>query len=383
MTKQDYYKTLGVERAASADVIKKAYRKLALQYHPDRNQGNQEAEAKFKQLSEAYDVLKDPDKRAAYDNFGHGAFDGTGNTHGGFGGGRSGGFDFQGGDFEDLSDVLNGFFGDMMGGRRQQTKAASTRGSDLRYNLDISLEEAYNDTKHTVTFRTLSNCDECSGQGSKTPGAQSACPTCRGSGRIRAQQGFFTVERTCGTCAGLGKVIKDPCSKCRGEGRYVKDREIVVQIPKGAEEGTRIRIEREGEAGIRGGTPGDLYIFISLKKHQFFTREGADLHCAAPLKFTTAALGGSIEVPGLDGKMIKVAVPAGTQTGTQLRLRSKGMPVIKSGRVGDMIVRLNVEVPVNLTKKQKELLEEFDKISSSECNPASHSFFNKVKNFWG
>jgi molecular chaperone DnaJ len=380
MSKKDYYEILGVARTASAEELKKAYRKLALKYHPDRNQGNKDAEEKFKQVAEAYEILKDDEKRAAYDRFGHRAFDGMGNHGGGFGG--AGGFEFNG-DFSDLSDVLNGFFGDMMGGgRRQQSRSASIRGSDLRYNLEINLEEAFVGIKKTIKFRALVKCEECNGHGSKAPGAQVTCSTCHGSGRVRAQQGFFTVERSCTTCAGHGKIIKDPCSKCHGEGRYGKEKEIIVNVPKGTDEGTRIRIEGEGEAGFRGGSAGDLYIFVSLKKHPFFNRDGSEIYCSVPLKFTTAALGGNIEVVGLDGNSIKVVVPAGTQNATQLRLRGKGMPVIKSGRVGDMIVRLNVEVPVNLTKKQKELLEEFDRISGTDCNPTSTSFFAKMKSFW-
>lgn len=377
MSKRDYYDLLGVSKSSSADEIKKAYRKLAMQYHPDRNQGNAESEKKFKEINEAYEVLKDEDKKAAYDRHGHAAFD----PSSGFGGGRGG----QGGaGFNDFSDIFGDIFGDFMGGgggRGQRQSAADlNRGSDLRYDLKISLETAFKGGKQQIQFRSSVKCDTCDGSGSKTK-KTTKCGTCGGQGRIRAQQGFFMVERTCHTCNGVGETVVDPCGKCSGSGRITMSRTLNVNIPVGVEDGTRIRVTGEGEAGTRGGKPGDLYIFISISQHQLFKRQGTDLYCSIPLKMTTAALGGAIEVPTIDGARAKITIPEGTQNGAQFRLRGKGMPLVKSGgRVGDMIVQVSVEVPVKLTKKQKEILAEFDKECKDDANsPSTQSFFSKIK----
>lgn len=379
MSKQDYYQLLGVKKGASADEIKKAYRKLAMQYHPDRNQGNKESEKKFKEITEAYEVLKDDSKRAAYDNFGHSAFE-----QGGGGRNQSRGFEQEfGADFNDISEMFSSFFdiggGSSRGGRNQ---ANVGRGNDLRYDMEITLEEAYAGAQKNVQYRVAGTCDTCKGSGSKSGTAPVNCSTCRGSGRIRAQQGFFTVERTCQTCGGLGKTIPDPCHTCHGEGRTAKDKNIMVNIPAGVDDGSRIRVGGEGEAGMRNSAAGDLYIFIKTKRHNFFQREGNQLYCNVPLKFTTAILGGTLDVPTVDGKGAKLNIPAGTQSGAQLRLKGKGMPTMKSASFGDMIVKINIETPINLSKKQKELLEEFAKEEEKGCNPNTESFFSKMKNLW-
>ncbi|MBN9542853.1 MAG: molecular chaperone DnaJ [Alphaproteobacteria bacterium] len=382
MSKQDYYELLGISKTASADEIKKAYRKLAMKYHPDQNQGNKEAEAKFKEVNEAYDVLKDEQKRAAYDRFGHSAFsNGGGGGPGGFGGGGFGqsGFDFHGSGF---SDIFGDIFGDFMGGGRSHNHDGRQRGSDLRYNLNITLEDVLNGKQEVIKFRTYVSCDSCDSTGSASKKGTTNCSTCHGSGRIRSSQGFFTVERTCHTCNGSGKMIKDPCKKCHGEGRYQKERTLSVNIPVGVEDGSKIRISGEGEAGVRGGVSGDLYIFVSIKDHQLFTRDGNNLYCNIPLKFVTAALGGTIEVPTIDGDLVSLTIPAGTQYGDKLRLRGKGMPAMKSKTRGDMIITVNVEIPVNLTSRQKELLEEFNNQSKNESSPKSEGFFNKIKDLF-
>ena len=370
MAKRDYYETLGVKRGATAQDLKSAYRKLAMQYHPDRNPGNTAAEAKFKDINEAYEVLKDDQKRAAYDQFGHAAFEQGG------GGARSGGFDFN-----SFADVFDDLFGDLAGGRR---RGNGQRGSDLRYNLQISLEDAFHGKKAQLKVPTSVPCEPCTGSGSEGGAAPAPCPTCRGSGRIRAQQGFFTLERTCPTCQGSGVVIKDPCKVCSGTGRQHKEKSLAVNIPHGVEDGTRIRLAGEGEAGLRGSPPGDLYIFISVAPHRIFQRQGADLYCEVPIAFTTAALGGEIEVPTIEGKRIKVQVPAGTQTGRQFRLRDKGMVELQGSRRGDMYVEVTVETPVNLTKRQQELLREFDGAGKGgdAHHPGRSGFFAKVKEMW-
>ena len=373
MAKQDYYETLGVARGAGADELKRAYRRLAMQHHPDRNPGNKQAEQKFKEVSEAYDVLKDDQKRAAYDRFGHAAFDGSA------GGQRPGGFDFGfGGGFADIFDEM---FGEFVGGRRG--RSAGSRGSDLRYNLEITLEEAFAGKKATIRVPTSALCETCGGTGAE-PGTQpTTCTTCGGLGKVRAQQGFFTIERTCPACGGAGRVIKSPCRSCGGSGRVRQERTLSVDIPSGVEEGTRIRLAGEGEAGLRGAAPGDLYIFLSIKPHSLFQRDGADIYCKVPITMTKAALGAQIEVPAIDGTRAKISVPAGTQSGSQFRLRSKGMSILRSPARGDMYVQVQAETPVNLTRRQRELLEEFAREQGEETSsPESHGFFHRVKEFF-
>ena len=378
MSKRDYYEVLGISKGANADEIKKAYRTKAKELHPDRNADNPNAESQFKEVNEAYDCLKDGDKKAAYDRYGHAAFEG------GMGGGRpGGGFSGGQGDFASaFSDVFDDLFGDFMGGRgggggRQR----AARGADLRYNLSVTLEEAYNGLQKTINVPTSIKCGSCDGSGAEGGAEPAMCPTCSGLGKVRAQQGFFTVERTCPTCSGVGQIIKNPCKGCGGQGRVHKDRALSVNIPKGVETGTRIRLSGEGEAGMRGGPSGDLYIFIDVRKHEIFEREGVNLFCRVPVSMTAAALGGDIEVPTIDGGRSKVKIPAGSQSGRQMRLRSKGMPALRGGGEGDMFIELAVETPVNLTSRQKELLREFEDLSE-ENNPESTSFFKSVKGFW-
>ncbi|WP_299600680.1 molecular chaperone DnaJ [uncultured Tateyamaria sp.] len=380
MAKRDYYDVLGVSKGASADEIKKGYRKKAKELHPDRNSDNPNAEAQFKEANEAYDVLKDADKKAAYDRFGHAAFEGG---MGGGGGRPGGGFGGGQGDFGSaFSDVFDDLFGDFMGGQRGGGgRQRASRGSDLRYNLRVSLEDAFAGLQKTINVPTSVQCDNCSGTGAEGGSEPTTCPTCSGMGKVRAQQGFFTVERTCPTCSGLGQIIKDPCKVCSGAGRVEKDRALSVNIPAGVETGTRIRLAGEGEAGMRGGPSGDLYIFIDVTDHKLFERDGTNLFCRVPVSMGTAALGGSIEVPTIDGGRGRVQIPAGSQSGRQMRLRSKGMPALRGGGAGDMFIELAVETPVNLTARQKELLREFEELSE-ENNPESSSFFSSVKSFW-
>ena len=376
---KDYYKILGVERTATADEIKKAYRSKAKELHPDRNQDNPNAEAQFKEVNEAYDVLKDEQKKAAYDRFGHAAFEGG--MGGGGGGPRPG---FQQGDFASaFSDVFEDLFGDFMGGRGGgSARARAQRGSDLRYNLRVSLEEAWKGVQKTIQVPTAVPCDTCRGTGSEGGAEPATCPTCSGLGKVRAQQGFFTVERTCPTCGGAGQIVKNPCKACGGTGRVERERTLSVNIPAGVETGTRIRLAGEGEAGLRGGPAGDLYIFIEVREHPIFQRDGVNLYCRVPISITTAALGGEVEVPTIDGGKSRVKVPAGSQTGKQMRLRGKGMPALRGGGTGDMVIELAVETPVNLTARQRELLREFERLSE-ENNPEGASFFSKVRGFWG
>ncbi len=379
MAKRDYYDVLGVSRGASAEEIKKAYRKKAKELHPDRNKDNPDAESQFKEANEAYDVLKDDTRKAAYDRFGHAAFEG------GMGGGPRGGAHGYGqqGDFASaFSDVFEDLFGDFMGGRggaggRQRAQ----RGSDLRYNLRVTLEEAFSGVQKSITVPTSIACGACNGTGAEGGAEPETCPTCSGMGKVRAQQGFFTVERTCPTCGGLGQRIKNPCKSCHGAGRTEKERQLSVNIPAGVETGTRIRLAGEGEAGMRGGPSGDLYIFIEVREHALFQRDGVNLYCRVPVAMTAAVLGGDVEVPTIDGGRSKVKVPSGTQTGKQMRLRGKGMPALRGGGTGDMLIEVAVETPVNLTSRQKELLREFEQLSKDN-NPEGSTFFSKVKNFW-
>lgn len=377
MSKRDYYEVLGVSKGASADEIKKAYRGKAKELHPDRNSDNPNAEAEFKEANEAYEVLKDADKKAAYDRFGHAAFEG------GMGGGARGGPGFQGqGDFASaFSDVFDDLFGDIMGGRRGGGGRRAVRGSDLRYNLRVSLEDAYAGMQKTIQVPTAVACDTCNGSGAEGGTEPTTCPTCSGMGKVRASQGFFTVEKTCPTCSGLGQIIQNPCKTCSGAGRIEKDRSLSVNIPAGVETGTRIRLAGEGEAGLRGGPAGDLYIFIEVAEHSLFQRDGNVLFCRVPVSMTSAAMGGDIEVPTIDGGRSRVKIPAGSQSGRQMRLRGKGMPSLRGGGAGDMLIELAVETPVNLTSKQKELLREFEKLSE-ENNPESSGFLKKMKSFW-
>jgi molecular chaperone DnaJ len=369
MSKRDYYEVLGVQRGAPIEVIKQAYRRLAKECHPDRNHGNPDAERRFKEVNEAYDVLKDDQKRAAYDRFGHAAFEN------GMGRGQAG-FDF-GGSFADVFDDL---FGEFMGRRPQ---GGPSRGADLRYDLAITLEDAYRGRQATIEVPTSVSCEPCHGTGAASGSSPVTCQTCNGQGRVRAAQGFFTIERACPACQGQGRVIRDPCAVCSGAGRIRRTRTLSVSIPAGVEDGTRIRLAREGEAGMRGAPPGDLYIFLSIKPHSLFEREGADLQCRVPISFPCAALGGEMEVPTLEGVNAKVTIPAGTQTGRRFRLRGKGMPVLHSSQHGDLYVSTFVETPVNLTKRQKELLAEFGALCPPEDHqPESAGFFAKVKDFF-
>src|SRR6056297_1881592 len=379
MAKRDYYEILGLSKGASADEIKKAYRKKAKELHPDRNADNPDAEAQFKEANEAYEVLRDAEKKAAYDRFGHAAFEGGMGAGGGRPGGGMGGGQ---GDFASaFSDVFDDLFGDFMGGQRGGGRQRAARGSDLRYNLRVTLEEAYGGLQKTINVPTSVPCDSCDGSGAEGGAEPTTCPTCSGMGKVRAQQGFFTVERTCPTCSGIGQIIKNPCKVCQGQGRVQKDRALSVNMPAGVETGTRIRLAGEGEAGMRGGPAGDLYIFIEVAKHDIFEREETNLFCRVPVSVTAAALGGDIEVPTIDGGRSRVKIPGGSQSGRQMRLRNKGMPALRGGGSGDMFIELAVETPVNLTSRQKELLREFEALSEDN-NPESKSFFSSVKSFW-
>ena len=370
--KRCYYEVLGVQKTATEADMKVSYRKLAMQFHPDRNPGDKDCETKFKEINEAYDILKDGDKRAAYDRFGHAAFEQ------GMGGGAHG----FGNDFGSaFSDIFEGIFG--MGGARQRSSGRE-RGADLRFNMEITLEEAFHGKNAQVRLPTSVTCEACSGSGAKTGTKPKTCQHCNGHGRIRhTQGGFFTLERTCPICQGRGQVIENPCPTCSGSGRTTRERTLSVNIPPGVEDGTRIRLSSEGEAGVRGGPAGDLYIFLSLAAHGLFQRDGADLHCRVPISMVTAALGGEFEVPSIDGSKSRVKVPAGTQSGRRFRLGGKGMPVLRAKQSGDMYVQVVVETPQNLTKRQRELLTEFDKLSSQETQPEATGFFSRVKDFFG
>lgn len=371
---QDYYDLLGVNRTASADDLKKAFRKLAMQHHPDRNKDNKDSEKKFKEINHAYDILKDPEKRAAYDRYGPAAFEGGAGP-----GGPGGPFQGQGFDF---GSVFGEVFEEMFnGGRGGRAGRGDQRGQDLRFNLEITLEQAFGGTEATVRVPSSVTCDSCRGSGAEAGSKPQQCPTCHGRGRLRAQQGFFTIERPCHTCHGAGQVIDKPCRTCAGQGRVRREKTLKVNIPAGVEDGTRIRLTGEGEAGARGGPAGDLYVFLSVRRHQLFEREGADIHCRVPISMVQATLGSNIEVPTLDGKMARVNIPAGAQGGHQFRLRGKGMPIMRSSQHGDMYIEINVETPTNLTAKQKELLKEFE--NAGKTSPTSEGFFSKVKEMFG
>ncbi len=381
MAKRDFYEVLGVQKGADEKALKTAYRNLAKKLHPDANHGSKETDAKFKELNEAYDILKDPQKKAAYDRFGHQAFEGGG-------AGRPGGAGFGPEFNSSMSDIFEDLFGDFMGGarggggrQRGRGGGAAQRGSDLRYNLEINLTEAYAGKTAQVRVPSSVSCDTCKGSGAKPGTTPKTCGTCNGAGAVRSQSGFFTVERACPTCQGRGQVIADPCSVCGGQGRVTKERTLSVNIPVGVEDGTRIRLASEGEAGMRGGPAGDLYIFLSVRTHEFFQRDGADLYCKVPISMSTASLGGEIEVPTIDGKKARVNVPEGAQNGKQFRLKGKGMPVLRSSQHGDMYIQVAVETPVNLTRRQRELLAEFEREARNN-SPESEGFFARAKAFW-
>jgi len=371
MAKRDFYEILNCSKGASDSELKSAFRKLAKTCHPDSNPGDKAAEARFKELNEAYQILSDPNKRAAYDRFGHAAFE-----QGGTGG-------FAGGDgfASSMADIFDDLFGDMVGRGRSRGNGRE-RGSDLRYNLEITLEEAFKGKTATVKVPTSIACESCSGSGAKAGSRPKTCATCGGHGRVRAQQGFFAVERTCPSCQGRGTIIENPCTACSGSGRVTRERTLSVSIPQGVEDGTRIRLAGEGEAGLRGGPAGDLYIFLSIKPHAFFQRDGADLFCRAPISIVQAALGGKFTVPTLDGGEAEVKVPEGTQSGKQFRLKAKGMPVLRSREFGDLYIQAIVETPQSLTPRQRELLAEFEAESSNRTHPESAGFFAKMKDFF-
>jgi molecular chaperone DnaJ len=370
-TKRCYYETLEVDRNADESKLKAAFRKLAMKWHPDKNPGDAASEMRFKEINEAYEVLKDGDKRAAYDRFGHAAFEqGMGGGGPGFGAGFASSF----------SDIFEDLFG--MAGQRGRG-GGRERGQDLRYNMEITLEEAFVGKTAQIEIPVSVTCESCSGTGAKAGTRPKTCATCGGAGRVRQAQGFFTLERTCPACQGRGQMIEDPCPSCVGSGRVTRERTLSVNIPQGVEDGTRIRLAGEGEAGIRGGPPGDLYIFLSIGSHPFFQRDGADLHCRVPVTMVTAAVGGEFEVPTIDGGKTRVKVPEGTQSGQRFRLAGKGMPVLRARQSGDMYVQIVVETPQSLTKKQRELLLEFDKLSSTVTQPESSGFFGKMKEFLG
>ncbi len=377
MSKKDFYELLGIKKDASADEIKKAYRKLAMKYHPDKNAGDKTAEGKFREISDAYEVLKDDQKRAAYDRFGHAAFDQA--MGGGRPGGGQGGFGFgSGGGFADIFEEM---FAEMSGQRRQPEQ--NHRGADIRYDHEITLEEAYTGTTTKLRYLTAASCDSCKGSGSENGAAPVKCTTCNGRGAVRAQQGFFTIERPCDACQGMGQKIEKPCRSCNATGRVRREKSIEVKIPAGVDDGTRIRMSGAGEAGMRGGPAGDLYVFLTVHSHRLFKRHGNDILCRMPIPMTTAALGGEIEVPTIDGTRAKVKIPVGTQNSHQFRLRGKGMSIMRSSSRGDMYIEAIVEIPLNLTAEQRELLEKFDAMSKGEThNPQASSFFKKVKDIW-
>ena len=378
MAKRCYYEVLGVKRGATEPDVKSAFRRAAKECPPDKNSGDKAAEQRFKELNEAYEALKDPQKRAAYDQFGHAAFDGMGRNS------ASQGF---GPDFaSSMSNIFDDLFGEFMGGRqgggRQRGSNGRERGADLRYNLEIVLPDAFSGKTAQIRVPTSVSCDTCSGIGAKPGSKPVTCQMCAGLGKVRASQGFFTIERTCPSCQGRGERIDDPCTSCHGSGRVNKERTLSVNIPSGVEDGTRIRLAGEGEAGLRGGPAGDLYIFLGIKPHEFFQRDGADIFCKVPISMTTAALGGQIEVPTLDGEKTRVRVPEGSESGRQFRLKGKGMPVLRQKTTGDMYIQVDVETPKNLTRRQRDLLEEFERESHKDTSPDSTGFFSRVKDFF-
>ncbi len=376
MSKRDYYEVLGVQKNASDGEIKKAFRNLAKDNHPDKNPNDQAAETRFKEINEAYETLKDPQSRSAYDQFGHAA------SEGGMGGGGFGGFNtnFSG----SMSDIFEDLFGEFTGrrGSGQSQAQRQTRGSDLRAEMNISLKDAYFGTSRDLNIDANQSCEGCNGTGASKSSDRATCGNCGGSGKVRTQQGFFTLERTCVSCSGKGSIIKNPCQPCRGTGRVRKKRKLSVNIPQGVDDGTRIRLGGEGEAGENGGPAGDLYVFISIEPNDFFKRKDSDLLCEVPIDFISASLGGDIDVPSPDGKKLRITVPEGCQNQRQFRLKGKGMPVLQSKRYGDLFVEIHVEIPKNLNKKQKALLKEFQNETSENTSPASESYIAKLKNLF-
>ncbi len=372
MAKRDYYDVLGVDKNANPSDIKAAYRKLAIKFHPDKNPGDKKAEDKFKEASEAYGILSDTEKKQNYDNFGHAAFENSGAGRGGFSG-------FGGADF---SDIFEDFFGDFGGTGRNKRRSSSNRGSDLRYDLSVSLEEAYKGKKQDIKFSTTENCNTCKGNGSQPGYSADRCTVCGGNGRVRSNQGFFTVQQTCHQCAGSGEEITNPCKDCRGQGNKQASKKLQVTIPKGVDDGTRIRLAGKGEAGSKGGSSGDLYLFINVKSHEIFKRSEENLFFECPISMADAALGTTIEIPTIDGGKAKIKIPDGTQNGKQFRLKGKGMPYIRGSGNGDLYVQINTEVPIHLNKEQKELLEKFRELDSEKSNPSIKKFFQKAKSFW-
>ncbi len=373
MAKRDYYEVLNVEKSASADQIKSAYRKKAVKYHPDKNKGDKAAEEKFKEASEAYHVLSDSERKQNYDNFGHAAFENGAGGRGGFGN-----FDFS----NHFSDIFEDFFGEGFGGGGRRSRRSNNRGSDLRYDLSISLEEAYTGKKQDIKFSTSEKCDTCSGSGSKPGHDAGSCSMCGGHGQVRSSQGFFTVQQTCPQCSGSGEMITNPCGTCNGQGKKQASKRLSVTIPKGVDDGTRIRLAGKGEAGSRGASSGDLYLFINVYSHELFKRSDENLFFECPISIADAALGTSIEIPTIDGGKAKIKIPSGTQSGKQFRLKGKGMPYMRGSGNGDLYVQVNTEVPVNLNKEQKELLEKFREIENEKSNPSIKKFFQKAKSFW-
>jgi len=377
---RDYYEILGVERSCDPDGLKAAFRKQAMEHHPDRNGGCEDAEGRFKEINEAYSILSDPQKRAAYDRFGHAGVNG----HGGMGGGAQ---------FHDAQDIFNevfgDVFGDMFGGRRGQQRSGPARGQDLRYDLEISLEQAYASAEVEITVPAAMTCETCEGSGAKPGTTPTTCNTCNGQGRVRATQGFFSIERACPRCGGSGRMVLDPCETCRGQGQVRRERTLSVRIPAGVDDGARIRLAGEGDAGARGGPRGDLYIFVSVKPHELFERDGLDLLCTVPVPMAVAALGGDIEAPCLmggencDGNCrMTVKVPEGSQTGRTVRLKGRGMPSLRSRERGDLVVELFIETPAKLSARQKELLREFAGLSTEAQHPKNANFLGKAKRFW-
>ena len=373
MAKRDYYDVLGVNKNSTPEQIKTGYRKQAVKYHPDKNKGDKASEEKFKEASEAYHVLSNQERKQSYDNFGHAAFENGGGGQGGFGN-----FDFSG----SFSDIFEDFFSDFSGGRGRSRKNSNFRGSDLRYDLSIDLEEAYSGKKENIKFTTSEKCTTCKGQGSKPGHDPTACSMCGGNGRVRSNQGFFTVQQTCPQCSGSGEEISNPCNHCNGTGKNQTSKKLSVTIPKGVDDGTRIRLAGKGEAGVKGGGNGDLYLFINVHSHELFKRSEENLFFEYPISIADAALGTSLEIPTIDGAKAKIKIPSGTQTGKQFRLKGKGMPYIRGSGNGDLYIKIITEVPVSLNSEQKELLEKFRKIENEKSNPSIKQFFQKAKSFW-